>query len=336
MSGHANNRLDSWRTGLVVLVVALASGFVAAKWMNRDADGPELLNLARPAMGTVVEIQVAPPEGDDPHAVAATAMNTALLEVARIDSLFSRTLPPPTSMTSAEQLAQRRLLLQLGHAALLGSSGAFDPRMAKLIDAWGFQRENPEPPTAASISQLVAELHSGPGPTVTTDLEARPELLHFGAWAKGYAVDRAVAVLKSQGVSAGLVNAGGEVRGFGRQWSVGVQHPRLPGSLLARLQPGESAVATSGDYEQFFEHDGERYHHLLDPRTGYPARECQSVSILAESCVLADALATAVFVLGPEAGLELVESLPGVECLIVDATGERHDSSGLAAFLSSD
>lgn len=103
---------------------------------------------------------------------------------------------------------------------------------------------------------------------------------------------------------------------------------------MARLRPGDLAVATSGDYEQFFEQDGVRYHHLLDPRDGRPARGCRSVTILARTCARADALATAVFVLGPDEGMDLVERLPRVEALIIDAAGERHDSSGLDAYLA--
>jgi len=333
--GHAEHRLGSLRTGLLVLAACLAAGFAVSRLRRPASDGPTL-QLARPAMGTLVEITVPQPAGAAAREKAARAVQAALSEVARVDSLFSWRLPPPARTPAADRALERRQLLEMAYEVLRLSDGAFDPRVAPLVALWGFDGGEPSPPPPGALTVAVARLADLGWPSSAAGLERDPELLHFGAWAKGHAVDRAIAVLEREGLRAGLVNAGGEIRGFGRDWRVGVQHPRLPGAMLAVFEPGELAVATSGDYEQFFEHDGVRYHHLLDPRTGEPARSCQSATVLARSCALADALATAVFVMGPADGMDLIERLAGVEGLIVDADGNRHESSGLKASLARD
>lgn len=150
--------------------------------------------------------------------------------------------------------------------------------------------------------------------------------IDLGAIAKGYAVDSASAVLKEKGIENFLVNAGGDLKVSGSKekgvpWIVGIQHPRLPSQMVAKLSPRQAGVATSGDYKKFFIERGERYHHLLNPSTGTPARECQSVTVMAPSVMAADALATAVFVLGPKKGLALVKRMNDVHAIIVDRGG---------------
>jgi len=322
-------------SGLLILAVCLGAGFAVNRWRQGDAE-PETLSCVRPAMGTLVEIRVPAAGGVDARAETSRAVQAALDEVARVDTLFSSRLAPPAPAASAARAGERLAVLAVGLEVLRESDGAFEPRIRPLVDLWGFDGDQPRLPDPTLLAGEVDRLASLGAPADAAELESRPELLHFGAWAKGYAVDRAVGVLESRGQAAALVNAGGEVRGYGRDWTVGIRHPRLPGAIMARLRPGAMAVATSGDYEQFFEQDGVRYHHLLDPHSGRPARGCRSVTVLASTCARADALATAVFVLGPAKGLDLIERLPGVECLIVDAEGRRHDSSGLAAYLAGD
>jgi thiamine biosynthesis lipoprotein len=134
-------------------------------------------------------------------------------------------------------------------------------------------------------------------------------------------------------VAAASVNAGGDIRLLGdrggESWRIGIQHPRDPDGLLAVLPMQEGAVVTSGDYERYFEADGIRYHHLFDPRTGFPARLCQSATVVAPTAAWADALATAAFVLGPESGRRLLEELPEVEGVLIAADGARHVTRGL-------
>ncbi len=328
---HPEQRAGSVWVAVAILGVALAAGWGLGKLLSRNGDdGPAPIVLSRLAMGTLMEIQVRPRDATAAAAARAdAAMQLAFAEIARLDTLFSTHLPP-----RAGGEAQKLVLLREGLEVMRLTGGAFDARMRPLMELWGFEWNEPRRPAAEDLRREAARL--AVAPASAESLLAEPARLHYGAWAAGYAVDRAVAILREHGVADALVNGGGEIRCLGDDWRVGVQHPRLPGALLARLAPGALAVATSGDYEQFFEQDGVRYHHLLDPRTGEPARGCQSVTILASTCMRADALATGVFVLGPDRGLDLVESLPGVECLIVDDTGALHGSSGLDAYLLPD
>ena len=338
MSDHAEHRIGSLWVGILVLAVALAAGWGLGKLLRQGDDRePEPLTLVRPAMGTIVEIKLRrETEFSRETQRLGQAAEAAFAEIARVDSLFSTHLPPPVSMTADEQRAEQERLLAVGLEVMRESGGAFDPRMRPLMELWGFESGEPHVPRPEALRREVARLITAGDPRSPSDLLAAPELLHYGAWAKGYAVDRAIAVLREQGVTEALVNAGGEIRCLGLGWRVGVQHPRLRGELLARLQPGRMAVATSGDYEQFFEQDGVRYHHLLDPRSGEPARGCQSVTVIAPTCARADALATAVFVLGTKNGLNLLEMLGEVEGLVVDAAGDLHRTSGLDRYLLED
>ena len=139
--------------------------------------------------------------------------------------------------------------------------------------------------------------------------------LDLGAIAKGWAVDRAMEKLMARGIYNAIIDAGGDLRIIGSRpgkdfWRIGVQHPRDPGALLLTFDLKDTAIVTSGDYERFFITDGVRYHHILDPSTGQPARGCQSVTVLAPTAAEADACATAAFVLGPSAGARLSARTP--------------------------
>src|SRR3989475_519261 len=149
--------------------------------------------------------------------------------------------------------------------------------------------------------------------------------IDIGGIGKGFAAEKAAAVMRENGATGGLVAVAGDFRVFGRRadgtaWPLGIQHPREPGKVLAMLDVTDEAISTSGDYERYFLKDGVRYHHILDPRTLQPARLCQSVTIIAPDATTADALATGVFVMGPARGMALVERL-GLGAVIVNAQG---------------
>ncbi|HKI61198.1 MAG TPA: FAD:protein FMN transferase, partial [Mariprofundaceae bacterium] len=152
-------------------------------------------------------------------------------------------------------------------------------------------------------------------------------MLDFGAIAKGYAIDRGIAILRKHGIQNAIINAGGDIRIIGshdgKPWRIGLRHPRNKGEVLGTLSlVGDISIVTSGDYERYFDYKGKRYHHILNPQTGFPATASQSATVLAQEATLADAWSTALFVRG-ESGLPIMSQL-GYAALTVDRQGRIH------------
>lgn len=158
--------------------------------------------------------------------------------------------------------------------------------------------------------------------------------IDLGGIAKGHAVDQCIGILQAAGVTNAYVNAGGDSRLLGRKnnrlWYIGIKHPRNPDKLLVNLPLEEVSLSTSGDYERYFEKDGIRYHHIIDPKTGDSAREVHSATILANDSTTADALSTSIFILGVAQGMELINSMPEVSAIMVNAQGKLFVSQDLA------
>ena len=158
--------------------------------------------------------------------------------------------------------------------------------------------------------------------------------IDLGGIAKGYAVDRSIAILRSLGVEHASVTAGGDtmIMGdrFGRPWVVGIRHPDDPEKVIARIPMVDAAISTSGDYERYFDEDGKRYHHIINPQTGKSVGEVRSVTIIGPDATTTDGLSTSVFVMGPERGIALIERLGDVDSVIVTSDGKVLYSSGLA------
>lgn len=211
------------------------------------------------------------------------------------------------------------------------SKGAFDITFESLHGLWKFDQDlDPHPPSAGDVKaklslvdyhhvKLDREKHS-------VYLDTRGVRIGLGGIAKGYAVDRAAAVLDRAGLGSFFVQAGGDLftRGRkpdGKEWQAGIRDPRSedPTRFFALLPVSDHAFSTAGDYERSYVVDGRRYHHIIDPHTGFPATASRSVTIYAPTALLADEVDDAVFILGPEGGLALVESLDGVGAVIVDA-----------------
>ena len=276
-------------------------------------------------LGTLVTVKL---YGD--QAVVRPHIEAAYVEFARVDSSMSH-YREDSALRRLEQ--QARLAPTHGPAGLIAvltrsqhfaalTEGAFDCTVGALTNLWNFP-DAVAPPAPAQIDSALALVgYEGLEVAAQSFRINRPGLqLDLGAAAKGYAVDQAVATMQELGVEAGVIEAGGDIRYWGekpdgRPWLFGVQHPRDPEQYLAVEELGLAAIATSGDYEQYFDWEGERYHHLLDPKTGYPARMCISATVWAATALEADILSTAVFVLGPDQGLALVEGLPNVEGFI--------------------
>jgi thiamine biosynthesis lipoprotein len=157
----------------------------------------------------------------------------------------------------------------------------------------------------------------------------------LGGIAKGYAVDEALKILKHRGIKGALINAGGDIGTIGSRgaegWTIALENPDDPTQCIAKFRISNKAVATSGNYERYFD-PNKKFHYIINPKTGYSTNECISVTIIADSCIEADALATGVFVLGPKKGIQLIEFLPEVEGLIIDSNRNIYRSSGLAVY----
>jgi FAD:protein FMN transferase len=157
--------------------------------------------------------------------------------------------------------------------------------------------------------------------------------IDLGGFAKGHAVNNAIAILRTLGIGHAMVAAGGDSQLLGdrcgRPWSIAIRDPRNAAEVVAVLPLQDVAISTSGDYERFFERDGLRHHHLIDPRTGASPRTLRSVTILANDGLTSEALSKTVFVMGVERGMALIESLHDVDAVVVDAQGTLHCSSGL-------
>lgn len=218
-------------------------------------------------------------------------------------------------------------LITKAHQVSVLTDGAFDITYASVGRYYDYREgKTPDPQTMQRAVKAIDYRY------IDRDLEnsrvrfQRPEVyIALGGIAKGHAVDRAIALLQRAGVSHASVAAGGDSRIIGdrrgKPWTVGIQHPREADKMSAVLPLVDTAVSTSGDYERFFERDGVRYHHILDPSTGRSATGSWSVTILGPEATLTDALSTSVFVLGPERGLKLVNSLPGIDAIIIDPQG---------------
>lgn len=299
-------------------------------------------------LGTFVEITVIGGRGDD----LAGAVEAAFLRIAEIEAIadrytgsseiselnrnaaVGRLVDVPVSDDILEMLTVAKMVSEI-------SNRAFDITVAPVVDLWDFTGDGGgKIPDGKEIGERLKLVDCGK--IVVEDGTISSEepgiKLDLGGVAKGYAADEAAEVLIEAGVKSGVINAGGDMVLIGSKgraggktpWRIGVQDPRDSNGLIALLKLKDTSVVTSGDYERYFIVDGRRYHHIIDPKTGYPSNASISVTIVAESAAFADALATAVFVLGPQKGIDLVEELDSVEALVMGADGGISVTTGLS------
>jgi len=305
----------------------------------------DVVAVSRKGMGTVLQILVYPESGD--REGAQKAIEAAFIEMKRVEDLMSEWNPESEVSKinqkaggSAVPVSEETLgVLTRGKEVWGLSNGAFALTWAALASLWDFGQAEadvkriPDKGRALDRAGLVDDAQlTLDGDKKTARLATKGMAIGLGGIAKGYAIDRALEVLKTAGFANALVFAGGDIAVRGtkgdKPWLVGVQDPRAAG-YFATIPVRDEAVVSSGDYERFFEDGGKRYHHLLDPRTGYPAEGTRSVTVFGAEATFADAVATAVFVLGPDEGMKLVEAQNGYEALIVDAKNAISISSGL-------
>lgn len=291
----------------------------------------------RVAMGTVVQV-VAHTNRANRKEQVEEAIASAFREIDRLEAMLSA-WKPTSDIGQINQSEGRPVSV---HAETLDvlekslwasriSDGAFDVTFQVMSDLWRFGDAAEQPPRVPSEAEVASRRQLIDYRRIEIDAVGRtvripPGMrIGLGGIGKGFVVERAADVLRANGVDSFFIQAGGDLLGVGHKpsgepWTGGIQDPRGPrGSYFAVLGSSDHAFSTAGDYAQAFFVDGRRYHHIIDPRTGYPASACRSVTVWAPDATTADALDDAVFLLGPEAGLALVERIPGVGAVIVDA-----------------
>lgn len=301
--------------------------------------------------GTRVEVVIA----DAGEAQARAAIATVLREFDRLHQTYHAWQPSELTALNEAIAAGRPHRVSPELAGLIRDAQAiaaqgehlFDPGIGRLIALWGFQAEEfkAQRPAAADLTKWlksrpsIAQLQVAADHTVSSP--NRDVALDFGGYLKGWALDRAARLLREQGIQNALINIGGNVIALGnkhgRPWRVGIQHPRQPGPLAAlELHDGE-AIGTSGDYQRFFELDGRRYPHLIDPRTAEPASHTQAITVVIppgpQAGTLSDAASKPLFIAGPQAWRQAAQNQGITMALRVDTGGKVQVSAGLKSRL---
>ena len=328
-------QLQLWMS--VCLTVALLTGCV-----SQPIDyAPVILKRSQMLMGTLVFVTAVAGH----EAAAQQAVQSAFAEIRRLEELLSTWIstselskvndaagraPAPISADTLYVLARSLEVANL-------TDGGFNVVIGPAVRTWNVTERTDVPAKSElervrpliDLTALILDATKG------TAFLARPGMqVDVGGIAKGFAADRAVEAMRTAGATAGVVALSGDIKTFGRMpdgqaFLFGLQHPRREGELLGSIELHDEAISTAGDYERYFERDGIRYHHILDPTTLEPARDCQSVTVIAKEGIMADGLDTGIFVMGSRRGMELIERLPDVEGVIVDREGQVHVSSGL-------
>jgi thiamine biosynthesis lipoprotein len=325
-------------------LVAILSAAVLAMACDRAPDArPGVVERAGTAMGSDLRLTA----WTEDERGAASAFDAVFQEFERLEGLMSVWRPGSDVLRinaaagdhAVAVSADVRETLRLAEQISEWTDGTFDVTFGALADVWKFDhdQDNTIPGGEAIRARLPLidyrqiEVDEAAG---TVFIKRKGARIHLGGIGKGYAVERSATILRRSGLRDFMIQAGGDLYVAGRKgdrpWKLGINDPRGPdGRSFATIELADSTLSTSGDYARFFFKDGVRYHHILDPRTGQPARLCRSVTIASASPVVADALAKGVFILGPEKGMALVERLPNVEGVIVSARNEILVSSGL-------
>lgn len=295
---------------LVILGISLAKTLQREKQLHSDS---ALL------MDTLVEVSV----WGEGRVSAEAGVDSALAAIARIDTLLGDARVDTKSDRRIVESSEFREIMAVAGKVCRLTGGLFDPTVGSVTRLWNFG-ESVVPPEPDSIRAALT--HVGLARFLAAG-DSERFILDLGGVAKGYAVDLAARKLVALGFTSAIVVGGGDMRLVGKRpdgkpWRIAIRHPRRQGSFIGYLDLEDTAVATSGDYERCFIYRGRRYHHILDPRTGMPSGASTSVTVVSPSGALCDALATGLFLLGPQAGLELAGSLDDVNAVFVYADGE--------------
>lgn len=281
---------------------------------------------------------------------AESAIAAMTAELLRLENKLSRFMPD-SEVSKINQLAgldcikiscELVEILSFAHLVSKISQGMFDITVAPLVDLWDYRKAK-DIPAKSKMRKILSkvgyrELILNPKDRIAS-LSKLGQAIDLGGIGKGYASDRCMQLFQQYGVNSAYINIGGNVATLGNKpdgsmWRVGIRHPRYDERLIGAVRVAGKAVVTSGDYERcFFDRQGKRWHHILDPTTGYPAESgLISVSVIADSAMNADALSTAIFVAGIDKGLGYLAQFPGTEVVIVDKNLEVSITQGLKAY----
>ncbi|MFP4135596.1 MAG: FAD:protein FMN transferase [Candidatus Acetothermia bacterium] len=319
-------RFLKWTAGGVLGAGALTLGI--RPW-KKTAKGQTTVSTTRPAMGTFVEIKAT---GEDESRLNE-AVDKAYKKIAEVDETMS-VFKEGSQVRELNREGRKELTVNPEVMEVLKRSkkiaeltdGSFDVTSAPLLDLWGFYGDELQVPSEEEIERTLKlidhkelKLHEASG---TVSLPDKRSAIDLGGVAKGYAVDKGIKLLKEEGLASGLINAGGDIRGFGspegkENWRVGLQDPTNEDELLAGMDLILPAVTTSGNYESFFTYRGSRLGHIIDPETGRPVEDVLSVSVLTEEAVMADGLSTAAFSQGAEEAVATASRLEDTELIYI-------------------
>jgi thiamine biosynthesis lipoprotein len=325
-------------TGLLLIAASIAA------CTQTPSPGAGIVERAGASMGTELALTA----WTNDEAWAVTAFEAVFEEFGRLEELMSTWLEDSDIQRLNAAAGKEpvpvgaEVLKVLGIARQVSewTDGKFDVTYGVMSGLWNFDYQNrdeaiPDPDELALRLQLInyRDLNLDEQ-TGTAFLGREGMVASLGGIGKGYAVDQAADILRRKGFKDFMIQFGGDLYVAGqrgdRQWRLGIRDPRgSADDIFAAVDLSESTFSTSGDYERFFIKDGRRYHHIIDPATGEPTQGTRSVTIATGSAAVADGLSTGVFILGPEAGMALIERLPGVEGVIVSADNEVLVSSGL-------
>ncbi len=309
---------------------ALLPGIAHAEWITRN----------EAIMGTRCAVEL----WSDDKAKGDAAITSVFDDMKRIDRLMS-TWKEDTEISEVNREGGKHpvkispelfRLLQVSVEYSELTHGAFDITYASVGYLYDFKKGIH--PDQKAIDQALPGInwrHMVLDKKKTTVFFTRPGMrIDLGGIAKGYSVDRGIEILQKQGITRAMVNAGGDTRiigdRFGKPWVVGVRDPDHEGKVFLRLPLTDTAFSTSGDYERYFDEDGKRFHHIIDPKTGDSARKVRSVTVISGTATRTDALTKSVFIMGAEEGIAFINTLPDVDAVAVAPDGKVTYSRGLA------
>jgi len=325
------------------LGVSLLAGLVLISGCAKK----EPIRETRTLLGTVVTISVF--DTDKPEDVIRNAVEQAFGEITRVEGLMwykaensdVKKINDQAGVRSATVSDETFQVIMEALKMFDKTDEAFDIRVGPVVQAWGFDADHPSIPDPATLEKAREAAAMGgifvAGQSIMLGKEGMA--LDLSGIAKGYAVERATKLLADRGIQSAIVEAGGDLKTLGTRdskgtkWHIAIRHPRKAGGYWGIMDILDGAVATSGDYENYFEQDGKRYCHIIDPKTGYPADKCVSVTVWGDNAMRCDALVTGMFVLGPDSGLSVLQTnFPSYNAMFVFQAGDSLKTAMTSGF----